>query len=383
MALISDISDYRLKNGNLKKEEIVSLLNTERNDINQLMALANSKRENNNITYSKNVFIPLTEICRNSCGYCTFKKTPDDPTAIILKDKAEVIDELKFSQKYDCKEALFTFGEQADEEGVVKSALKNKGFSSMLEYVYDISEETLNQTKLLPHTNAGVLSYQDMKTLKEVNVSMGMMLENSSPRLRTTEAHKDSPGKDPKLRIETIANAGKLKIPYTTGILIGIGETKEEIADSLLAIRDLHDKYGHIQEIIIQNFCSKEGITMEKNPEPSVLDMIKTVSVAKLLFEDVSIQVPPNLNYETNQIFLLCGADDWGGISPVTKDYVNPEAPWPEIQHMKDLTNDAGFNLKERLAVYDKYINEDYLSEFVLNKTLKLNKELNLVNEFD
>jgi FO synthase subunit 1 len=378
MALISDIYEERLKKENKKKKEIVSLLNTEKNDINQLMSLANVKRENSYVTYSKNVFIPLTEICRNSCGYCTFKKDPTDPEAIILKDKTEVIDELKFSQKYDCKEALFTFGEQADEEGIVKSALKNKGFSSMVEYVYDMSEETLNKTNLLPHTNAGVLSYQDMKTLKEVNVSMGMMLENSSTRLRTTEAHKNSPGKDPKLRTLTIANAGKLKIPYTTGILIGIGETKEEIADSLLTIKDLHDKYGHIQEIIIQNFRPKPGIPMEKNPEPSVLDMIKTVSVAKLLFEDVSIQVPPNLNHETNQIFLLCGADDWGGISPVSKDYVNPEAPWPEIQHMRNLTNDVGFNLKERLAVYDKYINEDYLNEFVLNKTLELKKELDL-----
>lgn len=376
MLLISDISENRLKKGNLKKEEILSLLNTEKNDINELMFLTNSKRENNFITFSKNIFIPLTEICRNSCGYCTFKKESNDPEAIILKDKKEIIDEVKFSEQYDCKEALFTFGEQADEEKIVMSALNDRGFSSMVEYIYDICQETLNQTNLLPHTNAGVLSYDDMKTLKEVNVSMGMMLENSSPRLRGTEAHKNSPGKDPKLRIQTIANAGKLKIPYTTGILIGIGETTEEIADSLLTIKKLHDKYNHIQEIIIQNFRSKPGIPMEKMPEPSVLDMIRTVSVAKLIFPDVSIQVPPNLNQETNQIFLLCGADDWGGISPISKDYVNPESPWPEIQHMKTLTIDAGFSLKERLAVYDKYINNDFLNEDILNKTLKLQNRL-------
>lgn len=377
MLSISDISEYRLKKGNLKKEEILSLLNTEKNNINKLMFLANSKRENNSITYSKNIFIPITEICRNSCGYCTFKKESNDPKAIILKDKEDILDEVKCSQNYGCKEALFTFGEQADEEKIVMAALNDKGFSSMIEYIYDICEETLNQTTLLPHTNAGVLSYNDMKTLKEVNVSMGMMLENSSPRLRFTEAHKYSPGKDPGLRIKTIADAGKLKIPYTTGILIGIGETKKEIVDSLLTIKELHKKYGHIQEIIIQNFRSKPGIPMEKNTEPSVLDMIRTVSVAKLLFPDVSIQVPPNLNYETNQIFLLCGADDWGGISPVSKDYVNPEAPWPEIDHMNDLTNDAGFVLKERLAVYDKYINNDFLNEDILNKTLKLKMDLN------
>lgn len=377
MLSISDISEYRLKKGNLNKEEILSLLNTEKNDINKLMFLANSKRENNSITYSKNIFIPITEICRNSCGYCTFKKESNDPEAIILKDKNDILDEVKSSQNYGCKEALFTFGEQADEEKIVMNALNNKGFSSMVEYLYDICEETLNQTTLLPHTNAGVLTYNDMKTLKEVNVSMGMMLENSSHRLRFTEAHKYSPGKDPELRIKTIADAGKLKIPYTTGILIGIGETKKEIVDSLLTIKELHKKYGHIQEIIIQNFRSKPGILMEKNPEPSVLDMIRTVSVAKLLFPDVSIQVPPNLNYENNQIFLLCGADDWGGISPVSKDYVNPEAPWPEIDHMNDLTSDAGFVLKERLAVYDKYINNDFLNEDILNKTLKLKTDLN------
>jgi 7,8-didemethyl-8-hydroxy-5-deazariboflavin synthase len=376
MKSISDISNSKLKKGNLNKEEIVNLLNLKQNDINDLMSVANSKRENNIITYSKNVFIPLTEICRNYCGYCTFRKDPKDSSAIILKDKKEVISQLKIAEKYDCKEALFTFGEQADEEKIVKSALENKGFENMTEYVYDICEATVNNTSLLPHTNAGVLSYEDMKLLKEVNVSMGLMLENSSSRLREIDAHKNSPGKDPNLRIRTIAAAGDLKIPFTTGILIGIGETKEEIADSLLTIKDLHNKYGHIQEIIIQNFRSKPGIPMEKNPEPSVLDMIRTVSVAKILFEDVSIQVPPNLNNETNQIFLLCGADDWGGISPVSVDYVNPEAPWPEIEYMRDLTNDAGMKFKERLAIYDKYVNSEYLNSNLLKNTLKIKSKI-------
>lgn len=375
--MIFNVSKSKLKKGNLTKDEIISLLNTNQNDIIDLMAIANSKRENNNITYSKNIFIPLTEICRNYCGYCTFRKDPNDNNAIILKDKTEIIFQLKNAEKYGCKEALFTFGEQADQEKVVKIALKEKGFENMNEYIYDICESTLKNTKLLPHTNAGVLSYEEMKSLKEVNVSMGMMLENSSDRFRTIEAHINSPGKDPKVRIDTIAEAGRLKIPYTTGILIGIGETKEEIADSLLTIKNLNDKYGHIQEIIIQNFRSKKGIPMEKNPEPSLLDMIRTVSVAKLLFSDVSIQVPPNLNYETNQVFLLCGADDWGGISPITKDYVNPDSPWPEIDHMRNLTKDAGLNLKERLPIYNKYINETYLNDELLHRTLELKKSLN------
>jgi FO synthase subunit 1 len=375
--MIFNVSESKLEKGNLTKDEVISLLNSNQNDIIDLMAIANSKRENNNITYSKNIFIPLTEICRNYCGYCTFRKDPNDENAIILKDKTEIISQLKNAEIYGCKEALFTFGEQADQEKVVKIALKEKGFENMNEYIYDICESTLKNTKLLPHTNAGVLSYGEMKSLKEVNVSMGMMLENSSDRLRIIEAHINSPGKDPKVRIDTIAEAGRLKIPYTTGILIGIGETKEEIADSLLTIKNLNDKYGHIQEIIIQNFRSKKGIPMEKNPEPSLLDMIRTVSVAKLLFSDVSIQVPPNLNYETNQVFLLCGADDWGGISPITKDYVNPDSPWPEIDHMRNLTKDAGLNLKERLPIYNKYINETYLNDELLHRTLELKKSLN------
>ena len=373
---MKSISNSIIKKGNLNKKKILSLLKIKQNDINELMSLANSKREDNLVTYSKNVFIPLTEICRNYCGYCTFRKEPKDSNAIILKDKSEVISQLKLAEKYGCKEALFSFGEQADEKKVVKSALKNKAFENMTEYLYDICEATLNNTNLLPHTNVGILSYEDMNSLKKVNVSMGMMLENTSHRLMEMDAHKNSPGKDPDLRIRTIADAGDLKIPYSTGILIGIGETKEEITDSLLTIKKLHDKYGHIQEVIIQNFKSKSGIPMEQYQEPSVLDMIRTVSVAKLLLEDVAIQVPPNLNSETNQIFLLCGADDWGGISPISKDYVNPESPWPKIEYMKDLTHDAGMKLKERLAVYDKYTNKEYLSENVLNNTLKLKNQL-------
>ena len=365
-------SNLGLKNKKINKKEIVDLLNTENNDIIKLMALANDKQEKNIITYSKNVFIPLSEVCRNYCGYCTFRKDPNNPKTIILKDKNEVIDSLKKSEKYECKEALFTFGEEADTEIIVKKALKEKGFENMVEYVYDICDATLNKTNLLPHTNAGVLSYEAMKTLKEVNVSMGMMLESSSARLTKTIAHENSPGKDPKLRIKTIANAGKLKIPYTTGILIGIGETKEEIAESLLEIKKLQEKYGHIQEIIIQNFRSKPGIPMEKQREPSLFDMIRTVSVAKLLFDDVSIQVPPNLNHETNQIFLLCGADDFGGVSPISHDYVNPDSPWPEIEELERITIEGGFGLKERLAIYDKYINESYLNENLLRKTLIL-----------
>ena len=355
---------------NLTKEDILQILNAEDSDVIRYMAETVKYRENHLITYSKNVFIPLTEICRNDCGYCNFKKNPDDSEAIILKTKEEVLETLKEAEQYGCKEALFTFGEDADEEEIVKERLVEYGYESMVDYVVDICQMTLDETTLLPHTNGGNYSYDDLKRLKEVNASMGLMLENSSERLMELPAHNKSPGKNPKIRLETIENAGKLKIPYTTGILIGIGETREEIAESLLKIRELYDKYGHIQEVIIQNFTPIPGIEMENWPEPSFLDMIRTVIAGTLLFgdTDVSIQVPPNLNNDTAQIFLLCGADDWGGVSPVSPDYVNITSPWPGIEELQKLTEDAGFELIERLCVYEKYINDEWLNETILEK---------------
>ncbi|AMK15969.1 7,8-didemethyl-8-hydroxy-5-deazariboflavin synthase subunit CofG [Methanobrevibacter olleyae] len=364
---------------NLSREDLISILECEKEDILKIMSLANSKREHNYVTYSKNVFIPLTKICRNDCGYCAFKQNPDDPDAIILKDKEEVLEILKEAEKYGCKEALFTMGEDADTEEAVKVKLDKLGFKTMADYIYDICKSTAEETSLLPHTNAGNFSYEDMKMLKEYNISMGMMLESSSERLTRTIAHEKSPGKNPKLRLETIKNAGKLNIAYTTGILIGIGETKEEIADSLLAIKELCDKYGHIQEVIIQNFTVSPGIEMENYEEPSLLDMLRTVAAAQLLFDEgVSVQVPPNLNYETSQIFLLCGTDDWGGVSPLSEDYVNPSSPWPTLEKLEKLTNDAGYQLKERLAIYEKYINEKYIKNpELLEKTKQTQKKIN------
>ncbi len=366
---------------NINKKDIMFILNAKREDLLEIMQLANSKREHNYVTYSKNVFIPLTEICKNDCGYCAFKKDPNNPETILLKDKKEVLKILKEAEKYGCKEALFTMGEDADSNELVKAKLKEYGFENMVDYIYDICKLTVEKTSLLPHTNAGNFSYESMKKLKEYNVSMGMMLENSSKRLMNTIAHKKSPGKNPEIRLETIINAGKLKIPYTTGILIGIGEDKEEIADSLIEIKKINDKYGHIQEVIIQNFTSSPGIKMENYPEPSLLDMVRTVAAAQLLFKNISIQVPPNLNYDTNQIFLICGTDDWGGVSPISEDYVNPNSPWPTINHLKKLTEDAGLKLKERLAIYDKYINSEYLENSkLLQKTQELQNKIN--NEF-
>ncbi|WP_458402789.1 7,8-didemethyl-8-hydroxy-5-deazariboflavin synthase subunit CofG [Methanobrevibacter sp.] len=358
----------------ITKDDILQILNATDSEIINFMAETAKYRENNLITYSKNVFIPLTEICRNDCGYCNFKKNPNDPKAIILKTKEEILADLKEAEKYGCKEAMFAFGEDADEEEIVREKLKEYGYSKMVDYIYDICKMTLDETTLLPHTNGGNFSFEDLARLKEVNASMGLMLENSSQRLLELPAHNKSPGKNPDLRIETIENAGKLKIPYTTGILIGIGETKEEIAESLLTIKDIYDRYGHIQEVIVQNFTPIPGIEMENWPEPSFLDMIRAVIAGTLVFKDtdVSIQVPPNLNNETAQIFLLCGADDWGGVSPVSPDFVNITSPWPGIDELEKLTEDAGFELIERLCVYEKYINKDWLNDYLLEKIANL-----------
>jgi len=352
----------------MNRDEAIEFLNSKSpNEILEKLNLINNLETDKEkyVTYSKNVFIPLCDWCRNICGYCTFRKEN-----YKLMKKEEVKKILLEGDKYQCREALFTFGEGVDENKKVKEERKKMGYSGILEYLYDLEDWCLSNTDLLPHTNCGVISYDELKTLREVNASMGLMLETSSERLMETIAHKDSPGKDPKKRIELIENAGKLKIPFTTGILIGIGETIEERVDSILKIKEIYKKYGHIQEVIIQNFRSKKGIPMENFNEPSPLEMLKTIIVAKLILKDISIQVPPNLNKETGQLFLLAGIDDWGGVSPLTKDYVNPEAPWPEIDELKKFTAELGFQLKERLPVYEKYINEEWLDSRIYEKIM-------------
>ncbi|ACX72054.1 7,8-didemethyl-8-hydroxy-5-deazariboflavin synthase, CofG subunit [Methanocaldococcus vulcanius M7] len=353
----------------ITKKEAVDFLNSSstENILDMLSKISkkgtHEKDRRRCITYSKNVFIPLSKWCRNKCGYCIFRE--DKPK---LMKPSEVKEIILRGDKLGCREALFTFGENVDENEKIKEQLRSMGFDNILEYLYYLEDWTLNNSSLLPHTNCGILSYEELKMLKEVNASMGLMLENVSERLMNTIAHKYSPGKDPRLRIEMIENAGKLKIPFTTGLLIGIGETNEEIVESLFAIRKIYKKYGHIQEVIIQNFRAKKGIPMENFKEPSPVKMLKVIILAKLILDDISIQIPPNLNRETGQLFLLAGVDDWGGISPLTKDYVNPEAEWPEVEELRRWTEELGLELKMRLPVYDKYISREWLSEKVYEK---------------
>ncbi|WP_457612227.1 7,8-didemethyl-8-hydroxy-5-deazariboflavin synthase subunit CofG [Methanocaldococcus sp.] len=350
----------------MKREEAVEFLKSK--DPNIIVEYLNKIDKNKKyITYSKNVFIPLSKWCRNRCGYCIFRE--EKPSLMKPNEVKEIL--LK-GDKLGCREALFTFGERVDENKEIKEKLKSLGFDNIIEYLYHLEDWTLNNTNLLPHTNCGILSYDELKLLKEVNASMGLMLENVSKRLMDEIPHKFSPGKDPNLRIEMIENAGKLKIPFTTGLLIGIGENEEEIVDSLFKIKEIYEKYGHIQEVIIQNFRVKKGIPMENYKEPSPIKMLKIIILAKLILKDISIQIPPNLNRETGQLFLLAGVDDWGGVSPLTKDYVNPEAEWPEVEELRRWSEELGYNLKLRLPVYDKFISKEWLSERVYNKILSM-----------
>ncbi|MFN3383984.1 MAG: 7,8-didemethyl-8-hydroxy-5-deazariboflavin synthase subunit CofG [Archaeoglobaceae archaeon] len=295
------------------------------------------------VTYSKNVFLPLTRNCRNSCWYCGFRSEETN-----LMDKSEV--ETLLLKAKSAKEALFTFGEKPEEIKSFRELLERKGYRNFLDYVVDMNKLAIRYG-LLPHTNAGVLSKEELEKLKPYNASLGLMLEQAVE----LDCHLESPGKKPEKRIKTIREAGKLRIPFTTGILLGIGEKEYDRIYSLEVIAEIHEEFGHIQEVIIQNFKPKPRTKMENWREPSLEEMLKTVKIAReILPKDVAIQVPPNL-VENVYPFLKAGANDLGGISEVTPDYINPEFPWPKLRDlMRSLGNE--FTLKERLPVYPKFV---------------------------
>ena len=309
------------------------------------------------ITYSKKVFIPLTYLCRDVCHYCTFAKTPKqvDKPFMLLE---EVIAQVEIAKQSNCKEILFTLGEKPElRYKAAKQALHEMGFATTLEYVAHIAKKTHEATGLLPHINAGCMTEAEIAMLRPVSASMGIMLESASSRLcEKGMPHYGSPDKDPAVRLATIEAAGKAQVPCTTGILIGIGETRQERIESLLAIRKLHLQYGHVQEIIIQNFRAKPGTQMAQSVEPDLADLLWTIAVARLIFGgQMHIQAPPNLSPGVLPQLVKAGLDDWGGISPVTPDFVNPEAPWPHIDKLAEETLLAGKTLQERLTIYPEF----------------------------
>jgi FO synthase len=325
----------------------------------------------NVITFSKKVFIPLTTLCRDYCSYCTFRKDPGQPGAHFMTPD-EVLALAERGRQAGCKEALFSLGDQPEKIfPEAREFLSKHGFTRTLDYVAAMSELVLEKTGLLPHANPGVMDRAALARLKDSNASVGLMLENVSPRLmRDGLPHAKAPDKVPALRLRTIEEAGKLPIAFTTGILIGIGETMEERIDSLFAIRTLHEKYGHIQEVIIQNFRAKPEIPMAAHPEPSLEDMLRTIALARLILgPHMNVQAPPNLSYDDFPRLLEAGINDWGGISPVTKDFINPEAAWPQIARLKAETESRGFVLRERLALYPEFLpQEKFLSPSVRAK---------------
>lgn len=345
----------------LERAEIVSL--TQQAGLAPLLTAARTKRDTaygSTLTYSRKVFIPLTQLCRNVCHYCTFAQAPRKLDAPYLT-LDEVVNIARKGAEMGCREALFTLGELPEKRyRVAEVALKEMGFDSTISYLTEAARRVFEETGLLPHVNPGCMSPGEITQLRAVAPSMGMMLESASPRLcEKGMPHYGSPDKEPVKRLQAIDDAGKASVPYTTGILIGIGETREERIDALLAIRDLHEKHGHIQEVIIQNFKAKADTKMVDAPEPSFDDLRWTIAMARLIFDTgVSIQAPPNLSPGKLKALADAGLNDWGGVSPLTPDFVNPEAPWPHLARLEAETASAGKKLHERLTVYPRYIRE-------------------------
>lgn len=329
-------------------------------DLSELIALASAKRDRlfkKNISYSKKAFIPLTKLCRDVCHYCTFAQAPRSVQSAYLTAE-EVLEIAKKAEVAGCTEALFTLGDKPElRYDVAREALKSLGHPSTISYLRAMCELVLQETSLLPHVNAGVMSRDDLASLREVSASQGLMLETTSTRLQARGAvHFGSPDKDPTLRLQNLQWAGELSIPFTTGILIGIGETRAERLDALFKIEELSRQYGHIQEVIVQNFRAKPKTKSHAMVEPNLEDLLWTVSAARLILGDgVNLQAPPNLSPHDYQRLVAAGLNDWGGVSPVTIDHVNPEAPWPVITQLRERTEGAGKTLVGRLPVYPQY----------------------------
>jgi FO synthase len=345
----------------LSRDEGFALV--DHNNIEELMRAAAARRDAAHgavVTYSRKVFIPLTRLCRDVCHYCTFAHPPRKTEAAYLT-LDQILAIARAGAAAGCKEALFTLGDKPElRYRAAREALSQLGHSTTLSYLADAARVVLAETGLLPHMNPGVLGAPDIAALRKVSVSQGIMLESAADRLcERGGPHHGSPDKRPAARLETIRLSGEAGVPVTTGLLIGIGETRAERIEALLMLRDLHDRYGHIQEIIVQNFRPKPGTRMAKVPAPSLEEHLWTIAVARLLFDPgMNIQAPPNLSPGALRQLVNAGINDWGGVSPVTPDHVNPEAPWPDLDVLAQTTGDAGKELVERLAIYPSYVRE-------------------------
>lgn len=349
------------------------------NDLFSASQILRKKYKKNTVTFSKKAFFNIINLCKDTCSYCTYKAEPTE-TKLSLMSKQQILELLLLAKKYRCVEALFVTGEQPEQKyQEARDWLRENGFKTTVEYLIHASELALD-TGLFPHTNAGNLNYEEMKELKKTNVSMGVMLENVSERLTERGMpHHLASSKRPKARLEILENSGKLDIPMTTGILVGIGETIDEIIDSIFAIKKLNDKYGNIQEVILQNFQPKQDTKMRNEPSADEKYFKIVVSLSRIIMPQMNIQIPPNLSPRSYQSFLSVGINDWGGISPLTPDFVNPEFSWPEINKVDENSKKAGFDLKCRFPIYPEYFSS--ISKELRDKMSVIENEDGFVKE--
>ena len=368
LILSSELLNRLVDGRTLSKSESYQIYQEAEKDPSELYKVSQFLRANHKgslVTYSRKIFFNLINLCRDTCSYCTYKSEPGQ-AKISMLSKRDIVELVNIGKKYNCTEALFVTGERPEQKyQEAKTWLRENGFSSTAEYLVHASEIAL-EGGLFPHTNAGNLTKDEMRELKKTNASLGLMLENSSERLSEKNmAHQFAPSKNPKARIKILQNAGELKIPMTTGLLLGIGENPFELIDSIFSIKKIHDKYDNIQEIILQNFQPKYDTPMRDSPSPQEKYFKIMVAMTRIVLPKMNIQIPPNLSPKSYSTFLSAGINDWGGISPITRDYVNPEFPWPQIDQVRKDCSNAGFHLKARFPVYPEFfsiVNSDLQS---------------------
>lgn len=328
-----------------------------------------NQRTGKTISYSRKVFIPLTTLCMDTCSYCTFAKPPGAGGEYL--EPEDVLAVARAGERAGCTEALFTLGDRPEHRWPqAREFLERHGFRTTMEYTQAMAELVVSETSLFPHANPGLMDDDALAGLRPSNISAGLMLENISPRLMEPGMpHHNCPDKEPSARVETIRAAGRQMVPFTTGVLVGIGETPEELIDSLFALSELQE--GQIQEVIVQNFRAKADTRMRKRPEPTADYFSRIVAVARwILGPNVNLQVPPNLS-ERYERLLAAGINDWGGVSPITIDWVNPEQPWPHLDELRRRTEEAGFELKPRLPAYPEYLTSDWVDGRLLERAVR------------
>jgi len=382
IVLNSESLNNVLENKTISRQEINDIYQHAIKDPRELFSVAQNLRKKfkkETVTFSKKAFFNIINLCKDTCSYCTYKAEPGD-VKLSLMSKKQISELLQLAKKYKCVEALFVTGEQPEQKyPEAREWLKKNGFKSTTEYLIHSSELAL-ELGLFPHTNAGNLNFEEMRELKKTNVSMGIMLENVSERLTERGMpHYLAASKRPKTRLSILENSGKLKIPMTTGILVGIGETIEEVIDSIFAIKQLHQKYGNIQEVILQNFQPKQDTIMKNTPSADENYFKTIVALSRIIMPEMNIQIPPNLSPKSYQSFLSIGINDWGGISPLTPDFVNPEFSWPEISKVDEYSKNAGFDLKCRFPIYPEFFS--FISKELRDKMSVIENKEGFVKE--